>query len=614
MAVRPTGDPTAAAKLQVIEPRRSKSKRRPILIGITIVVVAMIGFLFLRSRNSATGETSYRVTAAQIGVVRKTVSATGTLQPWATVDIKSKAGGRVNELDVDIGSVVKAGQIIAKIDPTDSLLTFEQASADTDSAKAKESQGGAAYQLQVAQSQSGILGARASLTVARANLSAANARLQSARELYAAQPGQTAANVAQAQANYDSAVQGRAQLSQTQSQDRVAAQSAYDQASANDRNAQLNLTRLKSLLELGFVAGAEVDQAQANAGVTMAALATAKNKLDTLGNEQKAVAASEDAKVRQALEQLKSAKAQIDVKIRLSAVNEAIAAKNQSAAQVTQAQAQLAQAESDVINNQIKAYDIAGARASALRAKASLANAKATLDQTVVRAPSAGIILQKYVEPGTIITSGLSLNSTGASIVQIGDVSKMYVYVLVDETDIGSVKVGQHVDISLDAYPGTPFSGIVSRIDPQAQVQQNVTSVGVRIEIDNTNESFSLLKPNLNATCEFIVEEKTKVLMVPSEAVQTDENGSFVQVAHAQAPTGKSRSAGKAKRAQATLKNVKVERRPVEIGFRGDESVEIVSGLKEGEVVVLQTITASAAPAAAQARGAVGGMGGRGGR
>ena len=59
----------------------------------------------MRAANAA-DKTQYKIAAAQFGAVKKTVSATGTLQPWSTVDIKSKAGGRVNALLVDVGSVV----------------------------------------------------------------------------------------------------------------------------------------------------------------------------------------------------------------------------------------------------------------------------------------------------------------------------------------------------------------------------------------------------------------------------------------------------------------------------------------------------------------------------
>ena len=99
------------------------------------------------------------------------------------------------------------------------------------------------------------------------------------------------------------------------------------------------------------------------------------------------------------------------------------------------------------------------------------------------------------------------MNSSGQNLLQIGDTSKMYVDVTVDETDIAAVEEGQNVDVAIEAYPGMPFEGKVIRIDPQAVVLQNVTSVHVRVEVDNSVPTFALLKPGMNATCEFVMEK-----------------------------------------------------------------------------------------------------------
>ena len=108
---------------------------------------------------------------------------------------------------------------------------------------------------------------------------------------------------------------------------------------------------------------------------------------------------------------------------------------------------------------------------------ASFKNADTTYRQTTVTAPSTGVILKKYVEPGTIISSALSFAATGNDIVQIGDVSRMYVDVTVDETDIANVDMGQAVDVTIEAYPSLSFEGKVARIDPQALVESNVTNI-----------------------------------------------------------------------------------------------------------------------------------------
>jgi RND family efflux transporter MFP subunit len=149
--------------------------------------------------------------------------------------------------------------------------------------------------------------------------------------------------------------------------------------------------------------------------------------------------------------------------------------------------------------------------------------------------------------------------------VQIADVSRMFVDVQVDETDIAFIQTGQKVDVTLDAYPSEIFEGTVTRIDPQAVVEQNVTVVYVRVEIENPD---ARLKPGMNATCEFVVDRKEDVLMVPSEAVKEQDGKYYVQV----------------------MEGGKPVRRDVEIGLEGNDTTEIVSGLQEGVEVVTQVI------------------------
>lgn len=576
---------------------------KPVPIVGAVVVLALAGFTWSRSHGAKVAEpTQYKLSAASIGDVRKTVSASGTLQPWTTVDVKSKAGGRIDLLAVDLGSVVKTGQIIAKIDPTDSQLTFDQAQADTQAAQAKEAQSGQSYELQIKQSDADIKQAKAQLDNARGLLAAAVSRQRSAKDQETAQPSLTAASIRQAKANYDAAVQDRAHLRATQAQDRASAQSTYDQALANYKNNEANLTRQKSLLARGFVSQQTVDTAQATADVTKSEVSSAKTKLDTLSDEQQTSRESADAKVAQTLAAWHSAQAQsIDVPGKHNSRTEADASVSQSAAQVALYEAQLSQAIANKRNIVIKQLDIANAKAGTTRAKASMTNAKSTLDQTVVGAPSDGVVLKKYVEQGTIITSGLSLNTSGASIVEIGDISRMYVDVSVDETDIAKVKIGQTVDVSFDAYPGVPFAGKVVKIDPQAQVESNVTTVHVRVEVDNKAPSFHSLKPAMNATCEFVVGEAHSVLTVSSDAIHNEGGVTTVDVATGGKTAPVDPATGMPPDPNTRI-GIVIERRTVQVGQDGNDTTEIKSGLQAGEMVVTQTIIAAqAAPAIAGA-------------
>lgn len=616
------------------------------VVPITLAALVLGGgaYAWYRVSNAKpVGKTTYTVSPAMRGTVKKTVSASGTLEAWTTVDVKSKAGGRIDLLAVDIGSRVKSGQILARIDPTDSMLTYSQAKASTESATAKVSQSAETYQLTVAQSAIAVDQARANLASAQANLLQAQARLQTARTENTAQPSLTNAAIAQAKAAYDAAVQSRKKLDSTQTQDLASAQSAYDQAVANDKNAQTNLARQKSLADRGFVSQSTVDTAAANASVTQANVDAAKSKLDTLGAQQRAERDSSDAAVRQAAAAYKTATTNgFTINSKQNALAESLAAVQQQRAAVLTAQAQLSDAQAALRNGAIRKLDVNVAQASTASAKASLVNAKATLDQTVVTAPTDGVVLQKYAEQGTIITSGLSLNSSGTSIVQIGDVSRMYVDVAVDETDIASIHIGEKVDVAFDAFPDREFSGKVTKINPMGVVESNVTTIHVRVEVDNTAEGFSELKPEMNATCDFIESEKTDVFNVPSEAIHEENGESYVEVAVGGKPVkrddmpampsgpppggfpagGPDGGPGgemppmpegmpKPQNIQFTVTDVKVERRKVTTGLVGNETTEIVSGLQERDLVIVskEEPKGDEAPAARAAFGG-GGPGG----
>ena len=566
-------------------------KRKSMVAAAMVPILGgAIYMLAARREPNAAGLTQYKVEAVQVGSVRKTVSATGTLQPWKTVDIKSKAGGRVLEMLVDVGTPVTKGQIITRIDPSDTLLAVNLARADIDAAGARKDQSQRTYLLQVQQSEIAIRNAEAALRAARSGRATAQVRLSTARRQAATQPKLTESTITQSKASLSQAVKQRAQLDATNQQAKASAKSAYDQAVANAKNAQANLTRQQNLLAKGFVSQQAVDNAQASADVAQAQVSNAKAKLDTLDAELLANVEAADARVAQARASLKSAEVnRADIANRQDEVSQAQSALKQSEAQVAQAEQSLRQARANRANNAIRELDITSARAAETRSEATRQNAEETLNQTTVRAPSEGVILTKYVDEGTIITSGLSLNSTGSSIVQLGDTTRMFVDVNVDEADIASVDEGQKVEVSMDAYPGIPFEGVVSRVDPQAVVEQNVTMIHVRVEVDNSSPTFRLLKPGMNATCDFIVEAKDDVLTVPSLAVQSNDNGSFVQVAKGGKPAPPDPESGQPAD-EGTLVGVELDRRPVETGLEGDENTELVSGVAEGDIIVVQTI------------------------
>ncbi len=447
--------------------------------------------------------------------------------------------------------------------------------------------------LQQKQTRVSIETALANLNSAKAAAASARARYESAKNQADAQKDLTEATVENARATLAAEQERLNQLvSASHPQENASALAALHQAEANAKNAEVQWRRQKALLDKGFVAQSTVDQAEAAYEVAKATLESAREKMNTIQPELDADLKAQRARVRQVQAALNQAETgRVDVKLRQQAAQAAWADYQQALAGVRQAQAKVEEARAEQLNNVIRRTQIAQAIAAGARAQATMVNAKTQLDQTRVVAPSDGIILKKYVEQGTLITSGVSFNSTGTSIVQLGDISRMYVDVQVDETDVANVDMDQKVDITFDAYPTTPFEGKVIKVDPQAVVDQNVTTVHVRVEVDNSVPSYRLLKPGMNATCEFIVDKKDDVVAVPNEALKTDENGGhYVEIAVG----GKVAPADKdSEKDPNLLVDIKKVKRPIEIGLEGNDLTEVVSGLKEGDRVITQTIEPS---------------------
>lgn len=205
-------------------------------------------------------------------------------------------------------------------------------------------------------------------------------------------------------------------------------------------------------------------------------------------------------------------------------------------------------------------------------AESSLSKTESDLAETVITAPMDGVVVGEPKSAGTMAVQG---NSNPTVIMTIADMSRKQIIAKVDETDIGSVKVGQKATFTVDTYNGKTFNATVSRIS-----QTDVTN-SWNINTSSTNTSTptviyyyvildvddpdNLLLPAMTARVDIVTDEKENVLVVPISALKTDSSGSYVMV-----------SAGKEQ-----------EKRYVSTGIYSDEYVEITDGLTDGEQLVV---------------------------
>jgi HlyD family secretion protein len=207
------------------------------------------------------------------------------------------------------------------------------------------------------------------------------------------------------------------------------------------------------------------------------------------------------------------------------------------------------------------------ARAQVLQAEASLKQLEEQLSYTTIVAPMDGEILSRDVEVGAAVSSILVLGSTATLVMTEGDTSEVYVQGKVDEADIAHVYMGQPARIKVESFRDRLFYGKVTKISPMGVEKDNVTTFEVRVSINNAGGE---LKAQMTANAEIMLDEHKGVLTVPENAVSYDKDKN----ASVDVPD-KSKKDGTRKVA-------------VKVGLSNGSVTEILSGLKEGDQVVLQ--------------------------
>jgi HlyD family secretion protein len=210
---------------------------------------------------------------------------------------------------------------------------------------------------------------------------------------------------------------------------------------------------------------------------------------------------------------------------------------------------------------------IGQATAQVARDRANLMQLEEQLSYTTIISPIDGIILSRDVEVGDAVSSILVLGSSATLIMTEGDTSEVYVKGKVDESDIGKVYMAQPARIKVESFKDKTFNGKVTKISPMGVEKDNVTTFEVRVSINNPGGE---LKAAMTANAEIILEEHKNVLQIPEGSILYDKD----KKASVEVPDEKGKE-GKRKLA-------------VNIGISNGAKTELLSGLKEGDQVVLQ--------------------------
>lgn len=170
--------------------------------------------------------------------------------------------------------------------------------------------------------------------------------------------------------------------------------------------------------------------------------------------------------------------------------------------------------DSAVANAKSARANVAVGKASIRQSEASLRMAKTNLGYTVIKSPVRGVIISRRVNVGQTVVA--SLNAPSLFLIA-KDLRRMQVWASVNEADIGRIHVDMPVHFTVDAYPGETFLGKVSQIRMNATMTQNVVTYTVVVTTDNSS---GRLLPYLTASVRFEADRRSKVLLVPNEALR----------------------------------------------------------------------------------------------
>ena len=595
-----------------------------------IVALALgVGIIFGAARVAGVGgqpaaSAAPRTATVTRGGVTQTVSVSGSVNASGQARLSFKTGGRLANIMVSVGQTVSAGQALATLDTTDlqtALATAQQnlANAQASYQKAVLSSNDTRAQLDDTQRQTAtnIANAQSALNKVKTNYTTAKSNFISLTS-------QEKSDVQTLQAGLDALRQGNAaflialQNATTQTQDVKNATNAAQQASVNldtanaysvnllagaliDFNNQLiQLLASISAFDTAIAGGQDTTGIAASLQTQQLAYATSSSRLSSAIDSVNGAIGAAQANISSAQNSLNSSSTSQDLSLQgqradaqnllvmvaqttqtasvaktrltqastsLQTVSDTIQSSYANAVQALQnaqdqAATSLRNAQSAVANIP---FNLQSAQTSVDNASNSVATAQSNLDAAVLTAPAAGIVASIANQVGEFVTGG----NTNNAFMVLTNTTALVLHGTVGEADVSKLKLGQVANITIDALSGQKMTGKVTSLDPVATIQQGVPVYGIDVTIDVPASS---VKAGMSGTAAVIIASKQNVLIVPNTAIRTI-NG---------------------QRGLSVLKDGETVDTVAQFGLSNDTNTEVVSGVAEGDVIVIPQARASA--------------------
>ena len=473
-------------------------------------------------------ETSQQLAEVVRGDLTISVSGSGNIETYHEAWLTFGSGGRVAKINVEEGDEVSEGDVLASLD-TDSL---ELAKSQTQVALTQAEVALAQAQLarQTAEFElDATLDKEGTLELALFNaqisLDQAKVNLEQTRDLY------TWSDIKAAQADVDEAEDYLEYC--LEQLVRYLPEYTEDDAALYDSYPKV----LEFVLEDKYpkTPGYEVWQER---------IIHAKSRLNTAENRLDAMLSGSD------IEEVAIKKLQIEA----------------AGMSVAQAQNSLDKLADEIaikeLQVQVAKDSVGQARQSVALAKQSLNDAQKDIDEATITAPLTGVVANVYVKEGDLIPAPTMAPQT---IFHLIDPTSMELIVEMDEIDVPDVKLAQEAIIEIDALPDDEFEGRVTTIYPLPTTVGGVVLYNVKIKFDVPSDSG--IKVGMSASADIITDKRSNALLVPSRAIKEDEQGNpIVRV----------------------IADEQTQERQVVTGISDDLETEIISGLTEGEMVLVE--------------------------
>jgi HlyD family secretion protein len=573
------------------------------ITGIVILVLSFAGYRIYSTAISTEYEARYVLSVVTRGTISTSVSGTGQVSAENQVDVKPRASGDVIAVLVVNGAEVKAGQAIARLDARDAEKSVRDAKANLESARislekliapadtlslmqaknslerAKESAESAADDLEKAYGDAfnSVSGAFIDLpgvmTGIRDLLFSTNAQLGGVNvmniDFYANTAGlyDARANTFRADAydKYQAAL--------------VAYNTNFQNYKTTDRSASAEAISalLNETYETTLLLADTVKSANNLIQFYEDQLTQHNQKYVSYADTQLATLNSYTSKITTRVSDLLGKK---------NAITSGISAITSSARAVNESAQSLAKLEDGP-----DALDIRSTALSVTQRENALRDAEEKLADYVIRVPFSGTIASLDIRHGDPVSSGGAV-ATLITKEKIAEVE-------LNEVDVAKVKAGERTVLTFDAVEGLSVSGKVSEVDAIGTVSQGVVSYKVKISFDTQDER---IKPGMSVSAAIITDTRTDALSVPQSAIKTRGDAHYVEI-----PAVKQSDVGDS---TGVILSGGVSERIIETGISSDTTIEIVSGLSEGDIVITRTISPSAQTTTQSAPSLFGGGGG----